>query len=89
MKILGNSMKRMKNVIRPKRETVKSVENYLKPSLRLYRRENHCDLLVLGWRLRGFFDCVLVKEAGSEWIERGRGGEECDLPGSIHLSVGW
>ncbi|EDS41154.1 FAD oxidoreductase [Culex quinquefasciatus] len=70
MKILGNGMKRMKNFIRPKRETVKSVENYLKqdlkPSLKRYRRESHCDLLVIGRRLRGFVDCVLVRELGMD-----------------------
>ncbi|XP_038106358.1 putative cell agglutination protein pfl5 [Culex quinquefasciatus] len=59
MKILGNSMKRMKNFIRPKRETVKSVENYLKPSLRLYRRENHCDLLK---RARNGLNVVVVEK---------------------------
>lgn len=70
MKILGNGMKRMKNFIRLKRETVKSVENYLKqdlkPSLKRYRRESHCDLLVIGRRLRGFVDCVLVRELGMD-----------------------
>ncbi|EDS45258.1 FAD oxidoreductase [Culex quinquefasciatus] len=46
MKILGNGMKRVKNFILPKRESVESVDNYLKR----YRREayqSHCDLLVI------------------------------------------